>query len=130
MQTAIENETVNEEFNPLNLLKKAVAALDDKKARDITVLHTHDVTVLSDYFVIVTATSAPHIKTLADEVEKKLRQAGYPPLHVEGYRSGGWVLVDFGAIVVHLFTQELREFYNLERLWADSPMLSVEELLK
>ncbi|MDR1821074.1 MAG: ribosome silencing factor [Oscillospiraceae bacterium] len=130
MQTEIENKAVNEELDPLKLLKKAVAALDDKKARDITVLHTHDVTVLSDYFVIATATSAPHIKTLADEVEIRLRETGNPPLHIEGYRSGGWVLVDFGCIVVHLFTQELREFYNLERLWADSPMLSAEELLK
>jgi ribosome-associated protein len=98
----------------------AVRALDSKKGENITALRTRDVTVLADYFIICTANSTTQIKSLSDEVEKALSDRGEPPIRVEGYRSGGWVLVDFGCLVVHLFLRDLREFYSLERLWSDA----------
>ena len=107
----------------------AVKALDDKKAQDIKVLATKDLTVLADYFIICTATSSTHIKTLSDEVEKQLEEHGETSLRREGYRDGGWVLVDFGCLVIHLFTKEVREFYSLERLWSDAPELDISPLI-
>ena len=111
------------------MAKIAVKALDDKKAQNIKVLATKDLTVLADYFIICTATSSTHIKTLSDEVEKQLEEHGETSLHREGYRDGGWVLVDFGCLVVHLFTKEVREFYSLERLWSDAPELDISSLI-
>jgi ribosome-associated protein len=97
-----------------------VKSLDDKKARDITVLKTDRLTVLSDYFVICTAGSPAQVKTLSDEVDRRLSELGEPPLRREGYRSGGWLLLDFGCVILHIFMEEEREFYALERLWSDA----------
>jgi ribosome-associated protein len=108
----------------------AVKALDDKKAGDIRVLKTEKITVLADYFVIATASSTTHIKTLTDEVDRALTEAGEAPLRREGYREGSWVLLDFGSIIVHLFLKVTREFYNLERLWSDAEEIDVSTMLK
>ena len=105
---------------PKEVAKFVVDALDEKNAKDIKVLKTEDLTVLANYFVICTATSSTHIKTLSDMVEHALEEQGEPPRRREGYRDGGWVLIDFGCVVVHLFLEEIREFYNLERLWGDA----------
>ena len=110
-------------LSPKDIAKLAVDALEEKGAKNITVLKTEDLTVLANYFVICTATSTTHIKTLADELEKMLEEAGETPRRKEGYRAGGWVLVDYGCVVVHLFLQEIREFYNLERLWGDAELV-------
>jgi ribosome-associated protein len=107
----------------------AVKALDDKMARDLKVLKTEKLTILADYFILCTATSTTHIKTLADEVDKVLSEGGEPALRREGYRGGGWVLLDFGSVIVHLFLQETREFYNLERLWSDAEEMDVAAML-
>ena len=107
-------------LNPNEVADLIVNALDSKKARDIVMLRTTDVTVLADYFVICTAGSTTHIKTLTDEVGKVLAENGENPLRVEGHRSGGWVLIDYGCVIVHLFLSEMREFYTLERLWGDA----------
>jgi len=112
-------------LSPREVAKLTVDALDAKSARDITVLRTEDLTVLANYFVICTATSTTHIKTLTDEVEKVLEEAGEAVRRREGYRSGGWVLLDFGCVVVHLFLGEIREFYNLERLWGDAEVVTL-----
>lgn len=104
----------------LEIAELAVRALDSKKAKEIRVLETKDVTVLADYFIIATAGSTTQIKTLADEVDKVLTEKGERSLRTEGYRGGGWVLVDFGVIVIHLFLKDIREFYGLERLWRDA----------
>ena len=98
----------------------AAKALDDKKARDIKVLKPDKQTVLADYFVICNGTSSTHIKALVDEVDKQLSEAGEPPIRREGLRSDIWVLMDFGCVIVHVFTDEARKFYNLERLWSDA----------
>jgi len=107
----------------------AVKALDSKKARDIKVIDTNEVTSLADYFIICTAGSTTQIKTLADELGIALKAEGEPPLRTEGYRAGGWVLVDFGCVVVHIFLQEMREFYNLEHLWGDAPVVDIAGLI-
>lgn len=111
----------------LEVAELAVRTLDSKKAKDIKVLETKDITVLADYFIICTAGSTTQIKTLSDELEKVLREKGEPSLRTEGYRSGGWVLVDFGSIVVHIFLKDIREFYSLERLWRDARELDIDK---
>ena len=111
-------------LSPKEIARLAVEALDEKNAKDIQVLKTEDLTVLANYFVICTATSSTHIKTLADAVEHTLEAQAEPPRRKEGARAGGWVLIDFGCVVVHLFLQESREFYNLERLWGDAEVVT------
>jgi ribosome-associated protein len=109
----------------LEVAELAVKTLDSKKAKDIKVLETKDITVLADYFVLCTAGSTTQTKTLADEVDKVLAEKGEKSLRTEGYRGGGWVLVDFGSIVVHIFLKDIREFYSLERLWRDARELDI-----
>ena len=116
-------------MNSLEMAHEVVKTLDAKKAVDIRALQTGNVTSVADYFIICTANSTTHIKTLSDEVQKVLEELGEKPLHVEGYRAGGWVLVDFGCVVVHLFLKEIREFYSLERLWGDAPELDISSLI-
>ena len=116
-------------LTPKEMTDIAVKTLDAKKAENIKVLETRDVTVLADYFIICTAGSTTHIKTLSDEVEKALEDQGERPLRTEGYHGGGWVLVDFGCLVLHIFTDETRKFYNLEHLWGDAPEVDISGLL-
>lgn len=108
----------------------AAKALDDKKAKDVLVLKTAEQTVIADYFVICNGSSAPHVKALVDEVDKQLSEAGEPPMRREGLRSDIWVLMDFGCVIVHIFTDEARQFYNLERLWSDAQEIDPQELIK
>lgn len=115
-------------ITPKEIAETAVRALDNKKARDIRLLRTADVTVLADYFVICTAGSSTQIKTLADATEEALETLGERKLHREGYRGGSWVLLDFGSVVIHLFMEEARQFYNLERLWADAEEVDISFL--
>ena len=107
----------------------AAKALEDKNAKDVKVLHTAAQTVLADYFVICNGTSSTHIKALVGEVDKQLSEAGEPPVRREGLRSDIWVLMDFGSVIVHIFTDEARKFYNLERLWSDSVEVDPSSLL-
>ena len=116
-------------MTPKEIAEIIVATLDSKKADDIKLLRTTDVTVLADYFVICTANSTTQIKTMADEVEAVLEARGENPLHREGYRSGGWVLIDFGCVVVHIFMDEARQFYNLERLWANAEQVDISSIV-
>ena len=104
-------------------------ALDSKKGQDIQVLKTGDLTTLADYFVICTASSTTQIKALADACEKNLKEQGEPPHHVEGHRGGTWVLMDFSAVVVHIFDDEARKFYDLERLWQDAEKMDLSDVL-
>jgi len=106
-----------------------INALDSKKAKDIKLLRTREITILADYFVICTANSTTQLKTLSDEVEKALEENGESPLRREGHRNGGWVLIDFGCVVVHLFLKEAREFYTLERLWSDAEDVDISTLI-
>jgi len=111
------------------IAKYVVSALDSKKARDIKLLRTSDVTILADYFVICTAGSTTQLRTLSDEVEKVLKENGEMLLRREGHRAGGWILIDFGCVVVHIFLQEQREFYTLERLWGDAEDIDINNMI-
>ena len=115
-------------LTPKEIAAIAAKALDDKKARDIKVLATAEQTVLADYFVICNGTSSTHIKALVDEVDKQLSEAGEPPVRREGLRSDIWVLMDFGCVIVHVFTDDARKFYDLERLWSDAEIVESSSL--
>jgi ribosome-associated protein len=116
-------------LTPKEIAKLIVTALDGKKAREIKLLKTADVTILADYFVICTAGSTTQLKTLSDEVEKVLKENGENPLRREGHRAGGWVLIDFGCVVVHLFMEDSREFYKLEHLWSDAEDVDISSMI-
>ena len=104
-------------------------ALDAKKGLDIKLLRINDVSSLADYFLICTGTSSTHVKTLCDYAEYTLEQLGEPMLGREGHRGNSWELLDFGSIVVHVFTEEAREFYALERLWADAEQIDLADII-
>ena len=114
---------------PKELAELVVKALEEKKAQDIKLLRTTDVTILADYFIICTARSTTQIKALADEVEHAVEVAGEETFRREGHRSGSWVLLDLGCVVVHLFMEEARTFYNLEHLWADAEEVDISYLM-
>ena len=102
--------------------------LDGKKGEEIKVLKTEGLTTLADYFVICTGTSSTQINALCDAVEERLeKEAEEKPLHREGHRGGTWVLLDYGCVVVHVFDNEARAFYSLERLWADCATIDLPE---
>lgn len=110
----------------LETAKMAVKALDSKKALDIKVIKIQDISAIADYFVIATGTSSTYVKALADEVEAQLDEAGISVSHVEGYRSNSWILLDYVDVVVHVFSDEAREYYDLERLWQDGEIIDIE----
>ena len=112
----------------LELTKKIVKALDNKLARDIEVIKTEEVTIVADYFVIATANSNTHVRALADEIEYQLEQENIHPDHVEG-RATGWVLMQYGGVVVHIFLEDSRQYYNLERLWDDAAKLDISQFI-
>ncbi|MBP5230376.1 MAG: ribosome silencing factor [Clostridia bacterium] len=102
------------------IAKAAADALEEKKGLDVRVIPVAEQTVLADYFVIATGTSNTHVRALADQVEFRLKEAlNVAPNHIEGYRNNIWQLMDYGSVIVHIFTAEGREYYNLERLWAE-----------
>ena len=109
-------------MTPNEVVKIAAKALNDKKGKDIKVLKTDKLTSLCDYFIICTGTSSTHIKTLTDEIDKAMSRR-------EGYRSGSWVLLDFGCVVAHVFTEEARDFYKLEHLWSDAEEIELSSLI-
>ncbi len=110
------------------LTKEIAKILDKKKAVDIKAVKTEEVTIVSDYFVIASGTSNTHVKSLADDLEYELGQLGIAPDHIEG-RATGWILLDYGTVLVHIFDKESREYYNLERLWADAQSIDLSDVL-
>ena len=105
----------------------AVKAFDGKKGLDIQVIKIRDISVLADYMVIATGNSSTHVKALADEVEYRLDEAGISVSHIEGYRSNSWILLDYVDVIVHVFSEEAREFYDLDRLWQDGESVDISE---
>jgi ribosome-associated protein len=102
-------------------VREAVAAAEDRKAVDLRVLHLERVSDFTDYFLICSGTSERQVQAIADAVQERMREEHVRPLHVEGYNRGQWVLLDYGDFVVHIFQDEPRRFYSLERLWGDAP---------
>ncbi len=112
----------------LEITKEIVKVLDKKKAIDIMAIETTEHTIVSDYFVIASGTSNTHVKSLAGEVEYELSQLGIQPDHIEG-RATGWILLDYGSVLVHVFTGESRDYYNLERLWQDAAQVDISDII-
>ena len=115
-------------MNELELTKAIAAVLDKKKAIDIKAIHITEYSIVADYFIVASGTSNTHVKSLADDVEYEMSQLGVEPDHIEG-RATGWILLDYGSVVVHVFTPESREYYNLERLWSDAQVLDLSEII-
>ncbi len=113
------------EMTSKELATKIAQLLDDKKAGDVKVMHIENLTVLADYFVVCTGNATTHVKALSDEVEFKLKEEGIYPLNIEGYNAANWILMDYGSVIVHIFLEETRGFYSIERLWADASLLEI-----
>lgn len=105
-------------------------ALDSKKGLNIKVLKTQELTTLADYFVLCTATSTTQVKAMSDACEEAMEKQGETVHHIEGHRDGSWLLMDFSCVIVHVFTDEARKFYDLERLWGDAEEIPLEDVLK
>ncbi|MDI3534203.1 MAG: ribosome-associated protein [Thermosediminibacterales bacterium] len=112
--------------NSRRVAEIAAKALDDKKAKDIVVLGIYNVSLIADYFVIASGTSTVQVKALADEVEERLQENGVDILHKEGYNDARWILLDYGDVVVHIFHEKERSFYDLERVWADAETIELD----
>ncbi len=112
----------------LKILEIAANALNEKKATNLAALKVDDLTVLTEYFLLASASSSTHVRALADEVEFKLSEQGVEPHHIEG-KSTGWVLLDYGSVIVHVFSKEAREFYNLDKMWADGIAVDLDNIL-
>lgn len=105
-----------------------VKALDSKKGLDIQLIKVSDITALTEYFVLATGTSSTQVRALAEEAEFQMSQAGVEPHHTEG-KSTGWILLDYGDVVVHVLNEQSREFYDLERLWADGEKIDISDII-
>lgn len=106
----------------------AIDALEDKKAEDLKVIDISEVSVIADYFIIASGSNRSQIQALCDQVEEKLAKAGFLVKQIEGYDTANWVLLDFGDIIVHIFDQENRLFYDLERIWKDGKEIDMAAL--
>ena len=113
----------------IELMQKTAQILDSKKASEITAIKVRDLTVVTDYFIIASANNTTLVKTLADEVDEKLKEQGITPNRVEGYQGANWIILDYSDVVVHIFYQETRDFYSLEKLWADGEIVDLSEIL-
>jgi ribosome-associated protein len=110
-------------------LKIALKAADDKKALDIVILDISHIASFASYFIFCSGESSRQIQAIADEVETRMKQSGYRPSHIEGYRNAEWILLDYMGLVVHIFSRNARAYYDLERLWRDGKRLDVKKLL-
>lgn len=108
----------------------AVQAMDDKKGEEIRVIDISEVSVIADYFLIASGRNRNQIQAMADSVEESLGKCGFIPKNIEGYRAAAWILMDYRDVVIHIFSEEDREFYDLERIWRDGKEISMEELEK
>lgn len=118
---------MNREQEMLSITCKAI---DDKKALDIKVIDIREVSVIADYFVITSGSNLNQVQAIVDNVEEQLGRAGFEPKQVEGTRSSNWILMDYGDIIIHVFDEENRLFYDLERIWRDGKELDASEFLK
>ena len=116
-------------LSPKEIAYSVTKALDEKKGMNIKLLKIDKVSSLADYFLICTGTSNTHVKTLCDYAEYTMDQLGEKLLGREGHRGNSWELLDYGSVVVHVFTEEAREFYALERLWADGENVDISSII-
>ena len=110
------------------LAKIAYNALDDKKGVNITIIDISEISIIADYFIIAGGTNENQVKALAGNVEDEFAKAGLSPKHEEGYTNANWILIDYEDVIVHVFNEDDRLFYDLERIWRDGKIVNVEEL--
>ena len=110
------------------MAKMALAGLEDKKADDIKVIDISEVSVMADYFIIASGSNRNQVQAMADNVEEKLHEIGVHPKQIEGYQTANWILMDFNDIIVHIFNEEDRLFYNLEKIWMDGKIIDASTL--
>ena len=115
-------------MNTFEKVKIAVKALDSKKGFDIKVIKIDDLSILGDYFIIASGNTSTQVRALTDEVDEKMSKQGIEPGHVEG-RSSGWILLDYGDVVIHVFTRDEREFYSLEKMWQDAEEIDISDII-
>ena len=108
----------------------ACKAIDDKKGQDIKVIDIHNVSVIADYFVIASGTNSNQVQAIVDNVEEQLGRAGFEAKQIEGNRNSSWILMDYGDVIVHVFDEENRLFYDLERIWRDGKVLDMDTFLE
>ena len=108
----------------------ACKAIDDKKGQDIKVIDIHNVSVIADYFVIASGTNSNQVQAIVDNVQEQLGRAGFEAKQIEGNRNSSWILMDYGDVIVHVFDEENRLFYDLERIWRDGKVLEMDEFLE
>ena len=108
----------------------ACKAIDDKKGQDIKVIDIHTVSVIADYFVIASGTNSNQVQAIVDNVEEQLGRAGFEAKQIEGNRNSSWILMDYGDVIVHVFDEENRLFYDLERIWRDGKVVEMDEFLE
>ena len=122
------SENANTKERSAELARIAIAALEEKKAEDIRVIDISEVSVLADYFIIANGSNGPQIQALSDEVSEKMEKAGAVLKQIEGYDNASWVLLDFGDVIIHIFNQEYRLLYDLERIWRDGKQVDKDQL--
>lgn len=110
-----------------DMVKLAVKALEDKKGEDVKIIDIQGVSVLADYFIIAGGSNVSQVQAMADNVEEELSKAGFEPRQIEGYNTANWILMDYGDIIVHIFSREDRLFYDLERIWRDGKLIENPE---
>ena len=108
----------------------ACKAIDDKKGQDIKIIDIHNVSVIADYFVIASGTNSNQVQAIVDNVEEQLGRAGFEAKQIEGTRNSSWILMDYGDVIVHVFDEENRLFYDLERIWRDGKVLEMDAFLE
>lgn len=114
--------------NAKKLVKLAYEALDEKKGEDIQIIEIKDISIIADYFIIANGTNASQVDALVNSVTEKLGKNGFDSKRIEGIRSASWILMDYGDVVIHIFSKEDRLFYNLERIWRDGKTISIDQL--
>lgn len=110
------------------MAKTAIAGLENKKATNIKIIDITKISVMADYFVIASGSNRNQIQAMADSVEEKLHENGIHPRQIEGYQTANWILMDFNDIIIHIFNEEDRLFYNLEKIWLDGKVIEAAEL--
>lgn len=107
----------------IDVIKKVYTILDEKKAKDVKAIDIREISIMTDYFIVASASNINHVHALVEHIEEELHKDGIYYTHLEGYKAGNWILMDYGDFVVHIFDEASREFYDIERLWRDGKII-------